>query len=139
MYIRSALSKTQEQAVETKAGATVLVQSQNKEIGLQKAEIDTLKTNMADVQDKYEDMRLRYHTADKNNGILNVQMRFFAGIEFIKFGLSTVGTGYGVNLLSSGDKSGIFYILGSGAAYLAITTWQRPAKQADQEGNELQG
>ena len=123
--IRSALTKVQKEAVITIEGATALVSSLNKEISQKDQEIAAQKITIKTTQDELEDWREKYHAADKQNGILDSKISFVTGVEVIKFIVSAVGTGYGVNLFSSGNDNGVYFIAGSTLVYVLITIWER--------------
>lgn len=123
--VRSALTKSQKEAVKTVGGATALVVSLNKEASQKNLEMEAQKITIKTTQDELEVWREKYHAVDKQNGILDSKVSFMAGPEIIKFVVSAVGTGYGVNLLSSGNLSGVSYIIGSVILYIVITVWQK--------------
>jgi len=123
--IRSALTKLQKEAVKSVDAATALVASLNKEISQKEQEISAQKITIQTTQDELEVWREKYHAADKQNGILDSKISFVTGVEVIKFIVSAVGTGYGVNVLSSGNGNGTYFIIGSIVVYLLITVWER--------------
>jgi hypothetical protein len=123
--IRSALTKLQKEAVKSVEAAATLVSSLNKEISQKEQEISAQKITIQTTQDELEVWREKYHAADKQNGILDSKISFVTGVEVIKFIVSAVGTGYGVNLLSSENTNGIYFIVGSVIVYILITIWER--------------
>lgn len=112
------LTPDQEEAIKSPDGAKVLVVSMNKEIS-------TLKRTVVKTQNALEGWRGKYHDADKNNGILQSKLEFFVGLEVAKYLLAAVGTSYGINLVTSGNKSGWYYVGASTLAYISITVWQK--------------
>ncbi|MDB5167262.1 MAG: hypothetical protein JWN26_407 [Candidatus Saccharibacteria bacterium] len=125
MPIRSALTKGQKDAVQSTEGATALVMSLNKEVHQMEHEVSAQKITIKHTQDELEEWRERYHESDKRNGILNSKLSFFTGVEILKYIISAVGTGYGVNLLSSNNFNGTYWIMCSVILYIIITVWQK--------------
>lgn len=123
--IHTALTKDQAVAVKTVAGATALVTSMNRGMQQLEMEVDAQKITIKHTQDELEEWRSKYHESDKRNGILDSKLSFFTGVEIIKYLTSAIGTSYGVNLLSSNNTQGIYYIVGSVAVYIAMTLWQK--------------
>lgn len=136
MRIRSALSSSQKEAIKSPKAAKVLVESLNKEVCIQANEIEVQKETIRVTQDELEVWRSRFHNVDKNNSVLSSKLEFFVGIEVFKYLLSAIGTAYGVNLVSSRNNNGWFFILGSATIYVLVTIWQN-LKKSNRNGPEI--
>jgi len=118
--VRVALTKSQLEAIKTPRSAKALVEGMNREIGFQKNEIEGLRANYADLQNKYETTRSENQALDKDNGILHALQGTFWLVEAVKFVISGLA-GYGVNIATTGKAWGWIEILVSTLAYGAIT------------------
>lgn len=78
-------------------------------------ENSSLKSSLSSTQDELENWRTKYHESDKQVSILDVQVRSSVLAEIVKFLLSTIAAGLGVNLLTNGN-----YWLGGGLLALAV-------------------
>lgn len=123
--VRATPTKEQAAAVKTVEGATVLVTELNRRYQLLEMEIDAQKITIKNTQDELEEWRAKYHESDKRNGVLDSKLSFFTGVEIIKYLTSAIGTGYGVNLISSGNTNGYYYIAVSVLIYVIMTIWQK--------------
>jgi hypothetical protein len=78
-------------------------------------ELTTIRQSLVNSQDELENWKNKYHASDKRAGILNAQIRSSVLAEIMKFLLSTVLAGVGINLLTDGA-----YWIGGGLAAMAI-------------------
>jgi hypothetical protein len=123
--IRSALTKTQIEAVENPGAAKVLVVSLNKEISIKNKEIEGQKVTIQDTQDELEIWRERYHASNRDNGILSSRQNTFVLLELLKLISSAVGVGYGLTLLSISPGKGTIWISVSVIMYTLLTIFQK--------------
>lgn len=131
--IRIALTKSQEAAIKTPRSARALVEGMNREIGYQKEEIVNLRANYADIQNKYEDMQARYHRLDKHDGILGALHKTQILTEVIKYLLSAIGTGVGINMATGGNGWGWIVVAGSAVCYILVTYVQSSSQKDESE------
>ncbi len=84
------------------------------------AENKSLRQSLKRVQDELEGYRERYHEADKNHAVLVSKHTTVAFHEFLKFVVSTVCGGVGVNLLTDGHIFGGVIMVITGLVLFAL-------------------
>ena len=111
------LTPAQRRAVKSEEAARVLVVDLNERIEQQNTEIEGLRANYADTQNKYEEMSEKYHNADTLSQVLASKGETLAVIEFVKVILSGGLLSWGFLLLGQNNNSGIWCIAGAVVVY----------------------
>ena len=106
-------------AFKSLAAAKVLIISQHEELKV-------IKQSLVVAQDELGNWKNRYHESDKRVGILDSIIQSNLLAEIVKFLLSTVLAGIGINLLTDGSYlwGGIF-ALAAIVCYVGIVTLSR--------------
>lgn len=101
-----------------------------------KKEVIFYKESLVKTQNESTTWQEKYHSTHADNQVLNALQNTFLLTEIIKFALSAIGTGYGVNLASSGKGWGWAFIGGSGIVYALITWGQAKAKPTKEQASD---
>jgi hypothetical protein len=120
--IRSALTANQKTALSNPTSARVMIVEMNKQSSTQQLEIENLRANLADMQNKYEKSQSKYIKSDTNFKILQSKGDIFIFLEIMKF-ISSVGiTGYGFYLISQHNAWG-WLACGAALIIYAFLLW----------------
>lgn len=124
MPIRSALTRSQKDAIQTPAAAKVLVESLNKETSILRQERDTLRANLVDVQNRFEGLRAKFNRADKNNSVLASKLDFYVLIEVLKFLASGGVTAFGFTVYPDNKLLGGVTVFIGINIYIGLTSFE---------------
>lgn len=136
-YVRSALTANQKRALRDPNSAEVMIIEMNRRIKTQEIEIDGLRDNLADMQNKFETSVQNYNKANTNLKVLQSRNDINVLIEIIKVICSVLLAGYGFYLLN-GDNSktwGIVIILVSILVYFLILIYQKKMAATNMDSN----
>lgn len=88
---------------------------------LMSEKVETLEKSLRSTQDELESYRSKYHESDKNHAIEKSRNSTLVFHEILKFVVSVVGGGLGVNLISTGQiQNGTICLIVTVIAYSAI-------------------
>lgn len=91
--------------------------------------VKTLEKSLKSTQDELEKIRGKYHEADKSNAVYSSKNETVIFHEILKFVVSVVCGGIGVNMITSGDvKNGVMVIILGIIIYSVIVISDHPKK-----------
>ncbi len=132
------LTPAQRRAVKNEEAARVLVESLNERTTEQNAEIQGLRANYADIQNKYEEMREKYHDADTSSKVLASKIDTLGIIEFIKIIISGCLLAWGFLLLGQDNKAGVWPIAAAIVIYTVALLFQKSVATPDDKERKIE-